>query len=280
MKTQQQAQEIFDVLVTQLSVATCWNIHHITHYLHPLHEDIVRDTPLDHFVKNTRENLTEEDVSEAFLRQVYANAFYTDPIPKGRNHLAMTCELVVNGRPASSVLRFWIDLDKVAHQLNTHLRINPLYSFEVKYRATSSSSSCAYNTTSYYYKESSAVNSVENPSSVGTSFLIGCIVSGMISGYALLLAVLGAISLIALSTPVVYTAAGIGLVAAAASYYFFKAQNNGVNTTVTTVEEPNAVNIEDLFKNHFAATVGIGVDETTILPQDHVEIIEETALRI
>lgn len=280
MKTQQQAQEIFNVLVDKLRGANGYNLKCVPQYLNPSREGIVSDTPLAYFLENVRENLTEEDVSETFLRQVYASAFHTGPIPKGRNHLAMTSELLANGRPVSSVLHFWIDLDQVARQLNTHLRIRSPYRFEVEYRAMSAKNNFTVEGISYYFHQSSAVNSVKNPGAVGIDLLMGCVVSGMISGYALLLAVLGAASLIALSTTAVYTAAGVGLAAAAASYYFFKARHSGVNTTVTPIEESNAVNIEALFKNHFAANVGMAVDEATILPQDRVEMLEETALRI
>ncbi len=58
---------------------------------------------------------------------------------------------------------------------------------------------------------------------------------------------------------------GVGLVAGVASYCFFKARS-GANTTV----ESSSENIEDILRNHFAATIGM-----TILPQDRVEIIDD-----
>ena len=53
--------------------------------------------------------------------------------------------------------------------------------------------------------------------------------------------------------------------AGVASYCFFKARS-GANTTV----ESSSENIEDILRNHFAATIGM-----TILPQDRVEIIDD-----
>ena len=138
MKTQRQAQEIFNVLVTELEGANDWNLVYVTRNLNNWGADFTIDTPLRCFLKSIREKLTEEDVSEEFLRRVYAKAFHTGPIPKNRNHIGMTCDLQVKSGPKSPVLSFWVDLDKVAAQLNTHLRINPPYRFEVKYHATSS----------------------------------------------------------------------------------------------------------------------------------------------
>ena len=63
--------------------------------------------------------------------------------------------------------------------------------------------------------------------------------------------------------------------AGVASYCFFKARS-GVNTTVTPIEKSRSENIEDIFRNHFAATI-----DMTILPQDRVEIIDDKqALRV
>ena len=187
----------------------------------------------------------------------------------------MTCYLQVNSGPTSPVLSFWVDLDKVAAQLNTHLRINPPYRFEVKYHAESGYSSCA----NLIKNTSSAVNSVQNPSSIRTNFLLGCIVSGVVSVYALLIATLAVASIITLSTAGIFTAIGVGLVAGVASYCFFKAKSfkakSGVNTTVAPIEESSSENIEDIFRNHFAATIGM-----TILPRDREIINDEQALRV
>jgi hypothetical protein len=102
-----------------------------------------------------------------------------------------------------------------------------------------------------------------------------------VSVYALLINVLAVASIITLSTAGIFTAVGVGvgvgvgLAVGVASYYFFKARS-GANTTVTPIEESSSENIEDIFRNHFAATIGM-----TILPQDRVEIIDdEQALRV
>ena len=275
MKTQQQAQEIFNVLVTNLEYANDWNLCYVTKNLNNLRADFTIDTPLEHFLKSAREKLTEEDVSEEFLRRVYAEAFHTGPIPKNRNHIGMTCDLKVNSGPTSPVLSFWVDLDKVAEQLNTYLRINPPYRFEVKHYASKEYSSGA----SLYKNTSSAVNSLQNPLYINFNFLLGCIVSGVVSVSALLIAALAVASIITLSTAGIFTAVGVGLVAGVASYCFFKARsgvNTGVNTTVAPIEESSPENIEDIFRNHFAATIG-----TTILSQDPVVTIgDEQALTI
>lgn len=210
------------------------------------------------------------------MRQVYAEAFHTGPIPTGRNHIAYTCGLQVNSRPTSPDLSFWIDLDKVATQLNTHLQINPPYRFEVKYEVKSLRDRSTINEINWTESTRSAVNSVQNPSSMNAYFLIGCIMSGTVSASTLLIAALAVASIITtLSTAGILTAVGVGLVAGVASYCFFKARS-GVNTTVAPIEESASENIEDIFRNHFAAAIGM-----TILPQDRVEIIDdEQALRV
>ena len=275
MKTQQQAQEIFNVLVTNLEYANDWNLCYVTKNLNNLRTDLTTiDTPLEHFLKSARKKL---DVSEDFLSRVYAEAFHTGPIPKNRNHIGMTCDLKVNSGPTSPVLSFWVDLDKVADQLNTYLRINPPYRFEVKYHATN-----VYSGDGNTSNTSSAVNSLQNPLYINFNFLLGCIVSGVVSVSALLIAALAVASIITLSTAGIFTAVGVGLVAGVASYCFFKARsgvNTGVHTTIAPteeIEESSPENIEDIFRNHFAATIG-----TTILSQDPVVTIgDEQALTI
>ncbi len=274
MKTQQQAQEIFNVLLTELECANGWNLFYVTRNLNNWRADFTIDTPLEHFLKSAKEKLTEEDVSEEFLSRVYAEAFHTGPTPKKRNHIGMTCDLQVNSGQTSPVLSFWVDLDKVAAQLNTYLRINPPYRFEVKYHATSSRNERgSAGGANLIENTSSAVNSVQNPSSINTNFLLGCIVSGVVSVYALLIPALAVASIITLSTAGIFT--GVGSVAGVASYCFFKARS-GANRTLAPIEEPSSENIEDIFRNHFAATIGM-----TILPRDRVEIIDdEQALRV
>ncbi|MFY7697978.1 MAG: hypothetical protein ACOVQX_04050 [Legionella sp.] len=274
MKTQEQAQEIFNVLVTALQNANDWNLYYVSR---KLHASSTIDTPLEHFLKSAREKLTEDDVSESFLRDVYHEAFHTGHIPKNRNHIIMAAGLQVNSGPKSLDLIFWIDLDKVAAQLNTHLQINPPYRFKVKCLGSSLQmmSRCSYNDYLIAHT-SSQLNSV--PLSMNSYFLIGCIVSGGMSVYALLIATLAVASIVTLSTAGILTAAGVGLVAGGASYSsycLFKA-SSAAYTTVEPIEESLHVNIEDIFSKHFAATI-----DRTISPQDRVELIDDKqALRI
>jgi hypothetical protein len=127
-----------------------------------------------------------------------------------------------------STIRYYVTV-KVAAQLNTHLRINPPCRFEVKYHATSGSGHYSYGGANFIKNTSSSVNSVKTPSSINTNFLFGCIMSGFVSVYALLITALAVASIITLSTPGIFTA--VGVVAGVASYCFFKARS-GANTTV------------------------------------------------
>jgi len=267
MKTQQQAQEIFDVLVQALIEDTNgYNKRYVTRNLTRVTATL--PTPLEHFLQLLEEKMVLENFDRKFFSQVYANIFHTGPIPKNRNHIAMTCQIQVNREPISSVLDFWVDLDSAATQLNTHYNINPPYCFKVKNRARRLKDATGIDESWVGYNESCIVNSVHNPST--TDFFIGCLGSGMISGYALLLAALAVASLITLSTPVIVTAIGVGLLAGAACYSFFKAMDD--KNTNKIPMEPNPENIVDIFQEHFAASLGV---PEGIRPHDRVEVIDE-----
>jgi hypothetical protein len=244
MTTQQQAQKIFNILVTELEYANDYNIFYVTRNLMGLSEEqlSITDNPQTQFLKSVKKNLTEGDVSDDFLRQVYAEAFRNGSIPKKRNHISMTCELEVGSISTPAFLSFWVDLDKVAAQLNGHLKINPPYRFElVKYDVHKT----AFSNENLVAKTSSAVNSVQNTSSIiTTNFLLGYI-SCVVSFYALLIAALAVASIISLSTAGIFTAVGVGLVAGGASYCFFKAIP-GVTTTVAAIAELEHEKIEDI----------------------------------
>ncbi len=98
-------------------------------------------------------------------------------------------------------------------------------------------------------KYSEAVNSRDNPSTVHSRFLLGCMLSGAISGYALLVVALAVASIVTLSTAGIGAVAGVGLVAGITSYGLFKAKE--APNTKTVAIEPNAERIEDIFQEHF-----------------------------
>jgi hypothetical protein len=265
LKTQQQAQDIFNILVIKLQGAHDWNLLYISKNVRNWRKGVTIDTPLEHFLKSTK-NLAKEEVSEEFLSRVYAEAFHTGSAPKNRNHIAMTCGLEVHSNPKSPVLSVWVDLDKVATQLNTYLRINPPYRFEVRAKSSGCAGGTSCNGKKMDWHIETTVNSAQNPSSININFLLNCIIS-VVSVYVLLIAALAVASIITLSTAGIFTA--VGLMAGGASYCFFKARAD-VNTTEAPIEEPHPEKIEDIFRNHFAATIG-----ESFLPQERVEILDD-----
>lgn len=264
MKTQQQAQIIFDNLVTNLESANWYGLRYVTRNIRGCDSNM--QNPLEYFLTSMQEMLVPEDFDRQFLSQVYAAAFHTGDIPNNRNHIAMTCNLTVNSQPTSPLLRFWIDLDKVAVMTNAHFDIKPPCRFNVEYGATNSSGSEARLT----QQTSSAVNSIYNSSRRNAYFLTGCILSGIISGYALLIAALAIASILTLSTAGICTAVGISVLAGVASYGLFQSRSI---TTSAVCNESNPEDIIDIFQQHFAATIDTA-------PQDRVEVIGKTALGI
>jgi hypothetical protein len=251
MKTQAQAQKIFDVLISELELAPHHNLLYISKDYVEWNDSSALLTPLEDYLKSIRSKLTDEDFDEEFFKSVYAKAFYTGSIPKDRNHIVITCERQVESNPRSPVLKFWIDLDKVATQLNSHLQINPPYCFKVNYGASKLSSQMG----SLAYKVTSAVNSVYNPSFAHDIFLFGGILTGYLSVMSFLIAALALFALMNLSTAGIVTAVGVGLLAGAACYGFFKAKDadrgKSISTTAVASIEPKPASIESIFEEHF-----------------------------
>ena len=236
-----------------------------------------------------------EGITDEFLAQVYEAAFHTVNIPKNRNHINMTF-VYKSMSQQTSELNLWIDMDKIAANLNNHFKIDPHYRFEITHHAQPERKTYGFydtlrifltwdrlslaslarnesliddNTTNVMYSRFE-VNSLKNPSYIDTYFLLGCIWSAIVSVYALLIAALAVASIISLSTAGIFTAVGVGLVAGGASYCFFKAIP-GVTTTVAAIAALEHEKIEDIFEKNFAEKIPL-----TILDEDSNEIIYDT----
>jgi hypothetical protein len=272
MKTQQQAQEIFNVLVKELSAANSWNLFYVTRHLKNWRNGFTIDTPREHFLKSVREKLTVDDVSDEFLNQVYAEAFHTGLLPQHRNYMVMTCDLQVNSGPISPVLRFWVDLDKLAAELNAHLQMNPPYRFTVQQRGSSArSGGGATGAADVMKNTSTAFNIVQNSRAMSANFLMRCFASVLVGGLALLVIAFAVVTLSHLGlVGGILTAIGIGLVAGGVSHGFFKASAQDSRIKHTSMDAFSPVNIEEVFKKHFAQTI-----DRAIPFDEHVEIIDE-----
>jgi hypothetical protein len=266
---QQLAQKIFDVLVTELkSIIKSSFFEYANKKLQTDSTDYKINSLLPDFSKAVRNSLDIEDITDAFLAQVYEAAFHTGKIPKNRNHINMNF-VYKSMSQQTSELNLWIDMDQIAANLNNYLKIDPHYRFEITHHAQPEDKTYGFydtlsiiltwdplarnesliddNTTNVMYSRFE-VNSLKNPSYIDTYFLLGCIWSAIVSVYALLIAALAVASIISLSTAGIFTAVGVGLVAGGASYCFFKAIP-GVTTTVAAIAELEHEKIEDIFLN-------------------------------
>jgi hypothetical protein len=261
MKTQQPAQEIFDVLVNELCLVKVWYMYFVDLKLYPSTTDYTINSALTYFSEKVKDTLNTKNInaelnaelSDVFLATVYFTAFRTGKIPENRNHILMNYLLSVRSQKFP-VLTFWVDLDQIAYQLNNQLKITPPCRFEITHLAEIDFKHPMTLANDATLEIRSEVNSLKNTSNIDTNFLIGCIVSGVVSVFALLIAALAVASIITLSTAGIFTAVSVGLVAGVASYCFFKARS-GVNTTVAPIEETrklvSSIDIETIFREHF-----------------------------
>ena len=149
-----------------------------------------RATPFEDFLTAVRSKLTTEDFDDAFLTRLYEEAFRVGPIPANRNHFAMSCEDQVESGPRLLTIKYWLDLDRLARQVNTHFQINPPYRFKVEFTTSVVYTSGAIDDRNYSYTTRSMINSVESPYARGNMWLMRSILFRYLSGVALLMATL------------------------------------------------------------------------------------------
>jgi hypothetical protein len=281
MKTQAETQAIYNVLIRELQ-NTC------THCFYDIGISSLsrsQETALENFYSSVQANPLTQALDPTFLEHIYQQAFHTGNIPKNRNHIAMQFTLTIglNGNGTgrlesnSPTLNIWIDLDKVAELLNAHYNINPPYPFKMQHgtsKRETSRKSCFDQPFISYHKHVtySAVNScyegdIRHPLSY--CFIIGCIVSAIISLAALLIMTLAVTSMITLSATSIYTAAGIGVLAGLASYGLFKSQYKPFNTSTKPVPATEPEDLETIFKTYFKSTVDTEEDLKNQMPESH-----------
>jgi len=251
MKTQEQMQTIYDALISTLQSTNFYCLMQTTKSISGIRQDM--PTPLEHYVELLKKELKEEDFNEVFLRNIYSQAFYIGEIPYYRNHIAMTCALTIAEGETSPLLKYWIDLDKVAALTNHHFRMNPPHRFRVKYDASDMtvSGGCSGGM-SLKQQFSYAVNSVDDPYKRNIYFLIAACVCGVVSAELLLFAALAAASIMTLNISI-YTAVGISALAGLASYGFFTTRDSCYTNSVSSDEHPQ--DIFELFQKHFEPTI-------------------------
>jgi hypothetical protein len=259
MKTQQEIQVIYDIIISELSCCDSAVLHHIA--------DRRQKNPLQDYLEGIKEQISAEDFNEAFLKRTYAEAFHIGDIPKNRNHIICTSALTIGNQPTSPLLTYWIDLDKVAAMTNAHFNMTPSMSFKVKYYAHNGTARIS----NWTVHHSSAVNSVYSPNDLYISLFMGAICSGILSGVALGIAILALMSLVTLSTAGIYTAIGVSVFAAVISYGLFKAKDSQV-TTNPECTTSQSVDIVAVFQQHFEATIR---GPNAIPSDERVEVLEE-----
>ncbi|MDF1645724.1 MAG: hypothetical protein P1U61_01910 [Legionellaceae bacterium] len=258
-KTQQEMQVIFDILVTALIGANDHNRSYI--FYHEMAGNRNYPTPLTQFLDALKKAMKPEDFDETFLSELYHEVFYTGSIPSYRNHILMNSQMALDSSDTeqptfigwnlsdTEQLTFWVDLDKAATLLNAHMGITPPYSFTLEYGVGRSRSEIGVDSLDVKETSSELVNSRNDPIGVNNYFILGCVVSAVISVFALLVVALAAAAMIALSTMQIEIAAGVGLGAGLLSYGFFK--RTGPAYTKTVPIEPNPERIETMFQEHF-----------------------------
>ncbi|MDF1645723.1 MAG: hypothetical protein P1U61_01905 [Legionellaceae bacterium] len=251
-KTQQELQVIFNLLVSQLEMA---NTHNQLYFAYDLvsNPEWSKKLPVESYLDALKEKLTFQASDELFYKSLYHRIFHTGPVPDKHNHVLMTSKMKRASEDVSSPLTFWFDIDEVATLLNEHFNISPHYHFKVS-EVTSligCSSWTGNNLDEVSLQRRHDLRLVYNSSTINRDFLIGCMITGMLSAAALLVVALAVASMITLSTASIGAAVGVGFVSGIASYGFFKAKDVPTANTKTVTVVPGSECIEDVFQNHF-----------------------------
>jgi len=252
MKNIQKIQNILDSLISHLESAVNVNLHHALGLTREM-------SPLDYFLSNLKDELPN-DFNPVLFTKIYREAFYTDPIPKNKNHIAIICE-GHNDKQNFPEYRLWIDLDKLATTLGRHYQMpSSSQLFITKNYASRSSETMRIDGIKIYTSLRSAINSNWDPRKTGSLLLLGTIYGSMASGVMLVLGMLALASLIAISsTNIGLLFAGAAVTAGIASYCFFQQNKNkklevlkdeksALQSVLTDHLKP--ISIETAFKNN------------------------------
>lgn len=173
-------------------------------------------------------------MNDAFLKKVFRQVVKTD-CPIKRNHLLYQVEWHNIEPEQWGTYKCYIDLDLLAALLNNYYKNNPPYQYTLPYHTETSNPHGK--TGNLWYTQTKRVNSVE---SFQLFMLIGDFLS-LLSGIALLLAALGLLSMIALSTTQILLLGGSGAVGAMSYWCFFQSPTLKMDVNISVELEENMV---------------------------------------
>lgn len=242
-------QKILDSLINHLEHSVYINVHYTLGLK-------IGHSPEDYFLSTLRNDL-KNDFNQVLFTQIYQEAFYTGPIPKNRNHIAIICNAYTDTHNFPEY-KLWIDLDKIATTLGQHYQmLSSSTLFITKDGVTGISGTMKIDNKSLYSSVRSSVNSNWNPQKTSSLLLLGTIFGGVASGYMLLIGLLALASLIAVSsTGIGLLFAGAAVAASVATYCFFqqnkKQKGEAHNDALHAVSADNLkpISIETAFKNN------------------------------
>lgn len=256
MKTKVELQQLFDSIVSNLEGALFHNLVYAFRDFIRWDKPNFPPSPLTSFLEELNKSAAK-NYDELFFTHIYKHAFYIGPIPKNRNHIALSCNAVVseegdkhNIHFNTIELHFWIDLDKLAAELNAHYKIKPPYQFKFQYREIKSEG----NIDRVYFNKRIAVNSFQYKN---TLFLISLGVhASVLSALASAILILALFSFITINIAETAVIATLGILAAATACYCFfnipkKTPTHAVTVPKNFQKEPKPICIEEIFKTHF-----------------------------
>ena len=255
MATKLQSQQLFDALNKALEKAfdQCLRNQEAIDLQFPQ----LKKTPLGAFLNEVKEFASGLNYDKNFLKNIYYNAFMIGPIPTNANHIAFTGKIssfkddVTN----ETEINLWVDLDKLSRDVNAHLQMDNI-PHRVRNRAkrhasSLSSSSLEKGRTSTGCSVKAAVNSQQNPSKHYSNHFILSLLTGIVSGYSLIIAALAVANVVSLGTVAISALVVTGIVAGAASYYFFQRRNGGFTNPEATLSSESENTLDELFEQTF-----------------------------
>lgn len=246
MVSKLQSQELFNVLSKSLENAFFQSLRN--QYYIDLQQPQLIKTPLDVFLNEVEQGVPGLNCDKNFLKDIYSRAFMVLPIPKKINHIAFTGKIsgLRDDVENNTEITLWIDLDKLSAHVNTYLQMDSIpHAISNQAHQGESSQSRGANYTNLSRRV--IVNQQHNPD---TPFILS-LLTGLVSGYSLLIAALavanvGSLSVVSISAVVV-----IGIIAGAASYYFFQNRNGGYTNPGATLSPESESTLDELFDRTF-----------------------------
>lgn len=257
MTTEKRAQEIFNLVTIALEnvVTRCQSQEELK--LWPTNgkniPTLEMGSPCEKFLSQIKQKLNEEEFDETLFTKLYKESFQIGLPQRGINYKTYQASLTVTNEEVTrtSTLKLWTDLDRLTATLNDLLGCSAHQQYTVKYSSNTDESIHRFKRT-IESSVQSAINGVNDPGQRFKNHFLISLVSGMASGYALLIASLALASVLSLGSVAVGTLLVTGVVAGVTSYGFFTTKNSFKTNPKQAATYPDHKPIEDVFSEHFA----------------------------